>query len=186
MIEVRETGLDGVLEIVPQRFVDPRGWFRESWNREAWFAAGIGIEWVQDNESVSAVEGTVRGIHFQREPFAQDKLFRVVRGHVLDVAVDLRRSSPTFGNHVAVELSAEVGNQLLVPKGFGHAFLTRSADCHVAYKVSAPYDREAEAAVQVLDPALGIDWQADVSALVMSDKDRNAPLLADASELLFD
>lgn len=181
MIEIRPTGLDGVIEIVPKRHGDHRGWFSEVWNKAAWAEAGIDIDWVQDNESLSATVGTMRGIHFQTDPHAQDKLVRVTAGRILDVAVDLRRSSSSFGQWTGVEVSAEAGNQLLVPKGFGHGFVTREPDTKVAYKVSAPYNHAADAGVHPLDPALGIDWGTDTAALIISDKDRNAPRLAEAT-----
>lgn len=186
MIEIRPTALADVIEVIPAQIDDARGWFRETWSRKTFTEAGVEIDWVQDNESLSLVSHTLRGIHFQRAPFAQDKLFRVLSGEVLDLAIDLRRSSPSFGQHVLVELSARQGNQLLIPKGFGHAFVTLSPRCHVAYKVSAPYDRTSEVSIQALDASLGIDWRLDPSKLVVSDKDRAAPLLSDASELLFD
>lgn len=186
MTEIRPTELDGVIEIVPARFSDDRGWFSEVWNRATLESKGISIGWVQDNESLSIAKGTIRGVHFQREPYAQDKLVRVVQGTIVDVAVDLRRSSSTFGRHVAVELSAKTGNQLLVPSGFGHAFVTLEKDCRVAYKVSAAYNSDADAAVNVADAELGIAWGVDLDQAVVSDKDRNAPMLADASALLFD
>lgn len=186
MIDQRLTALDGVIEVRPARHGDDRGWFSEVWNRQAWADAGLDIDWVQDNESVSAAAGTIRGVHFQTDPTPQDKLVRVVRGRIIDVAVDLRRSSPTFAQHVAVELSAEVGNQLLVPKGFGHGFVTLETNCHVAYKVSGPYDPAADAGINFADPALGIDWGVEGADAVVSAKDLAAPLLAEADHLLFD
>lgn len=185
MIEIRSTDLADVIEIVPKRHGDHRGWFSETWNKAAWAEAGIELDWVQDNESLSAAVGTMRGIHFQTDPHAQDKLVRVTAGRILDVAVDLRQSSSTFGEWTGVELSADTGNQLLVPKGFGHGFVTLEPDTKVAYKVSAPYDHPADAGIQALDPAIGIDWGIGTDALIISDKDRTAPLLADATHLLF-
>jgi len=120
------------------------------------------------------------------DPQAQDKLVRVISGRILDIAVDLRRSSETFGQHVAIELTADAGNQLLVPKGFRHGFATLVADCHVAYKVSTPYDAQADASISFADPDLEIDWRVDLDDAVVSDKDRIAPLLSDANSLLFD
>jgi len=185
-MQVIETGLDGVLQIVPQRHGDARGWFSETWNKAQWAEHGIDIEWVQDNESLSGEANTLRGIHFQRAPFAQDKLVRVLKGSIHDIAVDLRRSSPTFGLWVGVDLTAEAGNQLLVPAGFGHGFATLEPHCHVAYKVSAPYSREHDAAVAWNDPELGVEWPIDASDVILSDKDRQAPQVADAGDLLFD
>lgn len=185
-MQVIETGLDGVVQVVPVRHGDARGWFCETWNRARWLEHGIEIDWVQDNESLSAESDTLRGIHFQRAPFAQDKLVRVLKGRIFDVAVDLRRSSSTFRNWVGVELSADAGNQLLVPAGFGHGFATLEANCHVAYKVSAPYSRDHDAGIAWDDPAIGIEWPISPDQAVLSDKDRHAPLLADAADLLFD
>src|SRR6056297_3664882 len=143
-MEVRTTGLDGVVELTPRRFGDGRGWFSEVFKPAALAEAGVDTEFVQDNESFSAIPGTIRGFHYQLEPHAQAKLVRVLRGRVLDVVVDIRRDSPTFGEHVAVELTAGLGNQLLVPAGFAHAFCTLDADVHVAYKVSDRYSPELE------------------------------------------
>lgn len=185
-MELLESGLPGVVELRPARHGDDRGWFSEVWNRYTLAEHGIDIDWVQDNESVSAASGTLRGIHFQTAPHPQDKLVRVISGRILDVAVDLRRSSATFGQHVAVELTADAGNQLLVPQGFGHAFVTLEADCRVAYKVSGAYSPECDAGIRWDDPTIGIDWPMDAAALMLSDKDRSAPLLADADGLLFD
>jgi len=184
-VEIRETELPGVLEIRPQRFGDHRGWFSESWNQKRWLDLGFEHEWVQDNESFSASAGTVRGVHFQTEPRAQDKLVRVIVGRILDVAVDLRQSSPSFGKHVSVELSAELGNQLLVPKGFGHGFVTLEENCHVAYKVTDFYDTDCDAAVNWLDPSLAIDWGIAPESGLLSDKDSDASFLSDAEHLLF-
>lgn len=186
MINFQPTALDGVLEVRPTRHGDDRGWFSEVWNRQAWAHAGLDIDWVQDNESLSGAVGTIRGVHFQTDPTPQDKLVRVVAGRIIDVAVDLRRSSPTFAQHVAVELSAGAGNQLLVPRGFGHGFVTLEPNCHVAYKVSAPYDPATDAGINFADPALGIDWGVDIAEAVASAKDLDAPMLAEADHLIFD
>lgn len=185
-MQLMPTALDGVFEIQPRRFGDQRGWFSESWNSASWAEAGLDLAWVQDNESFSSAAGTVRGIHFQTRTAAQDKLVRVIAGRILDVAVDLRRSSKTFGCYVGVELSAKAGNQLLVPRGFGHGFATLEPDCHVLYKVTGLYDKTAEAAVHWQDSTLAIDWGIAPIAAVVSDKDAVAPSLADADHLLFD
>ena len=186
MIEAHPTSaLPEVIEIRPTRHGDDRGWFSEVWNRAEWEQIGVAVDWCQDNESWSVQRGTVRGIHFQREPLAQDKLIRVLRGRITSVAVDLRRSSVTFGKHAPVELTAASGNQLFVPKGFGHGFVTLDDDCHIGYKVSAPYDATADAALNFADPDLAIDWGIAASEAILSDKDRKAPLVADATELLF-
>lgn len=185
---VTATAVAGVVEITPVRHGDARGWFTETWNRSELAKFGITTEWVQDNESLSVPKGTLRGIHFQRPPHAQDKLVRVIAGSILDVAVDLRRSSPTFRQHVAVTLSAEVGNQLLIPKGFGHAFCTLEDNCRVAYKVSDIYDPDCDQSLLFCDEELAIAWPIQPEAAVVSEKDREAPTLADlhASDRLFD
>jgi dTDP-4-dehydrorhamnose 3,5-epimerase len=141
--------------------------------------AGIAIDFVQDNHSLSAAVGTVRGLHFQTAPFAQAKLIRVVRGRIFDVAVDIRRSSPTFGKHVAVELSAENWRQLLVPVGFAHGFCTLEPDCEIQYKVSAYYSAADDFGLAWDDPALGIPWPVRSEEAVLSDKDRRQPTLAE-------
>lgn len=185
-MKICATRFPEVLEITPVRHGDERGWFSETWNRETWRAAELHFEWVQENESVSTAVGTVRGIHFQTGAQAQDKLVRVLKGRILDIAVDLRRFSPTLGAHVACELSAKEGNQLLVPRGFGHGFVTLERDCHVAYKVSSLYDRDADAGIHPLDPALAINWGVPAASVILSAKDQAAPTLAEAHELLFD
>ncbi|MGA9276136.1 dTDP-4-dehydrorhamnose 3,5-epimerase [Ilumatobacter sp.] len=177
------TALAEVVEIQPTRHGDERGWFSEIFRSDVLADAGLDTDFVQDNESFSATSGTLRGIHYQLPPHAQVKLVRVIRGAVLDVAVDLRRESPTFGDHVAVILTADSGNQLLVPAGFGHAFLTLERDTQVGYKVSAPYDPERERSVRWDDPALGIDWPLAGDIPVLSARDAVAPLLADQPDL---
>jgi dTDP-4-dehydrorhamnose 3,5-epimerase len=184
-MDLLPTALADVVEVRPARFGDHRGWFSESWNQQRWQDAGFDLDWVQDNESVSVAKGTVRGVHFQTEPHAQDKLVRVITGRIIDVAVDLRQGSPTFRQHVAVELTAELGNQLLVPKGFGHGFVTLEENCRVAYKVTGRYSKECDAGLSWQDPELAIDWGIDPADAVVSEKDAAAPLLADAAHLLF-
>jgi len=173
---------DEVLEIRPARFEDPRGFFSETYNAAAFAKAGISTVFVQDNHSYSREAGTVRGLHFQTPPFAQVKLVRVVRGAVLDVAVDLRAGSPGFGRHVAARLSAEAWNQLLVPVGFAHGFCTLEPDTEVIYKVSAPYSPEHDFGLLWSDPDLGIDWPIPPDRAVLSDKDRRQPRLRDLPE----
>ena len=163
---------------MPGRFGDDRGWFSETYRADVLAEAGIDIAFVQDNQSFSAPAGTVRGLHFQINPVPQAKLVRVLAGAILDVAVDLRRSSPTYGQHVAVRLDAEGGEQLLIPHGFAHGFCTLQPDTEVLYKVDAYYDRDADAGIAWDDPALGIDWPVARDAAVLSDKDRAAPRLA--------
>lgn len=175
-MDLLPTSLDGVVELRPITHGDERGWFREVFRADLLEDAGLSINWVQDNESFSALPGTLRGIHWQTEPMAQDKLVRVLSGSVLDVAVDLRRSSATFGAHVAVELTSAAGNQLLVPRGFGHAFMTLEADTRVLYKVSNPYSPAHEAAIRWDDPDIGVAWPEGLTP-ILSDKDREAPPL---------
>jgi dTDP-4-dehydrorhamnose 3,5-epimerase len=182
-MKIIETGLDGVVEIWPQRHGDHRGWFSETWKQSVLLDAGIDIDFVQDNESFSAPAGTLRGLHYQIAPNAQGKLVRVLSGSILDVAVDIRRSSPTFGRHVAVTLNADEGNQLLVPVGFAHGFCTLEPDVRVAYKASGAYARDCERAIRWDDPALGIDWPFPPSGVTLSEKDQIAPLLADQPDL---
>jgi dTDP-4-dehydrorhamnose 3,5-epimerase len=179
MLEVQPLGLDGVLEIRPPRFADERGFFSEVWSAAAFAEAGLTFDFVQDNHSLSRHAGVLRGLHFQAPPFAQDKLIRVTRGSIFDVAVDIRRGSPSFGGWIGVTLSAAAWNQLLVPKGFAHGFLTLESDTEVQYKVTAPYSRDCDRAIRFDDPAIGIDWPIAENSLLLSDKDRGAPLLAD-------
>jgi dTDP-4-dehydrorhamnose 3,5-epimerase len=179
VLKVEPTALPDVKLINPQRIGDRRGFFSETYNRQRFAEAGISVEFVQDNHSLSAVAGTVRGLHFQSEPFAQAKLIRVVRGRILDVVVDIRKSSPTFGRHVAVELSAENGSQLFVPVGFAHGFCTLEPDTEIVYKVSAYYSAAHDHGLRWNDTALGIDWPVAPAEAVLSDKDRRHPLLAE-------
>ena len=158
---------------------DYRGYFSETYNKGTLAAAGIGIDFVQDNHSLSAEKGTVRGLHFQTPPFAQDKLVRVVRGSVFDVAVDLRRDSPTYGQHVSVVLSDEAWNQLLIPTGFAHGFMTLQDDTEVIYKVSEYYAPEHDKGLRWNDPVLGIQWPISEDEAVLSDKDRGLPWFAE-------
>lgn len=179
MLSVEDTAIPAVKIVTPKKFGDHRGFFSETWSRKAFADAGIDLDFVQDNQSLSAPVGTLRGLHFQSAPFAQDKLVRVTRGRILDVAVDIRTSSPSFGKHVAVELSAENWKQLLVPVGFAHGFVTLEPDTEVLYKVTAPYAPQNDHGLAFDDPALGIDWQLPLSGLTLSDKDRKHPRLAE-------
>jgi dTDP-4-dehydrorhamnose 3,5-epimerase len=176
---VKATPLDlpGLLLIEPARHGDARGFFSEVWSRRALAAQGLDVDFVQDNHSLSREAGVLRGLHFQRPPAAQGKLVRVVRGAILDVAVDIRQGSATYGQHVACVLSAANWRQLWVPRGFAHGFATLEPDTEVIYKVDAYYDRAADAGIAWDDPALGIDWP--VASPVLSDKDRAAPRLAE-------
>jgi len=175
MLTVTPTAIDAVKVITPKAFADSRGVFCETYNRQRFFDHGIGLEFVQDNQSVSAAAGTIRGLHFQSPPFAQDKLVRVARGRVYDVAIDLRRSSPTYGRWVAEELSAENGRQLLVPVGFAHGFCTLEPDTVVAYKVTNYYAPANELGIAWNDPDLAIRWPVAADQIVLSDKDGKLP-----------
>jgi dTDP-4-dehydrorhamnose 3,5-epimerase len=177
-MKVEETKIPGVFVFTPERYGDARGFFAETWNRRQLAAAGVDIDFVQDNHSVSATAGTLRGLHMQTPPFAQDKLVRCGRGRLFDVAVDIRADSPTFRQWVGVELSAENGKQLLVPRGFLHGFVTREPDTEVVYKCSNYYAPECDRAVRFDDPDIGIDWGL-TDAPVLSDKDAKAPFLRD-------
>ncbi len=179
MLSVEDTAIPAVKVVTPRKFGDHRGFFSETWSRKAFAEAGLDLDFVQDNQSLSSPVGTLRGLHFQSPPFAQDKLVRVTRGRILDVAVDIRASSATFGKHVAVELSAENWKQLLVPIGFAHGFVTLEPDTEVLYKVTAPYAPENDHGLAFDDPALGIDWRLPLSGLTLSDKDRKHPRLAE-------
>ena len=162
----------------PGKYGDRRGFFSETYNKKALAAVGIDINFVQDNHSYSAEKGTVRGLHFQTAPFAQDKLVRVARGSVFDVVVDLRRGSPTYGRHVSIVLSAEAWNQVLVPVGFAHGFMTLEPDTEVIYKVSNYYSPDQDKGLLWNDPALGIAWPLAENEAFLSEKDRIQPRLA--------
>ncbi|PIE14349.1 MAG: dTDP-4-dehydrorhamnose 3,5-epimerase [Rhodobacterales bacterium] len=173
-MEITQTPLTDLLLITPRRFGDHRGFFSEVWNRKQLQDRGINMDFVQDNHSFSAQSGTVRGLHFQALPHAQDKLVRCGRGRLFDVAVDIRRGSPSYGQWYGVELSFENGKQLLVPKGFLHGFCTLEPDTEIIYKCSDYYAPDHEGAVLFNDPDLGIDWPLDLSDAVLSDKDQSA------------
>ncbi len=178
-MQIEETSLPGVLILTPRRFGDDRGFFSEVWNRQALRTRGIDIDFVQDNHSLSRPVGTVRGLHYQSPPHAQDKLVRCGAGVVYDVAVDARKGSPTWGQWVGVELSAENGRQLLIPKGFLHGFVTRAPNSELLYKCSDVYAPDCDGAVRFDDPDLAIDWGIDPATAILSDKDRKAPSFAD-------
>ena len=165
--------------LFPERHGDHRGFFSEVYNKRVFAEAGIDTEFVQDNHSFSADRGTVRGLHFQVPPFAQAKLVRVVHGAIFDVAVDLRRSSPTYGRHVSVVLSREAWNQVLIPIGFAHGFMTLEPDTEVVYKASDYYAPDHEEGLLWNDPVLGIRWPLPDGEAVLSDKDRAHPGLAE-------
>jgi len=181
-MKVIDTGIKEVKIIEPVLFGDARGYFFESWNREKYKSAGIGCDWVQDNESKSRF-GVLRGLHYQAAPYTQAKLVRVIVGSVLDVAVDIRKGSPTFGKHVAVELSAENGYQLFIPRGFAHGFAVLSDTIIFAYKCDNAYMPSHERGIAFDDPELDIDWRVSPGEWILSDKDRHNPCFADAEYL---
>lgn len=174
-MDVTTTSLPGVLILKPKRYQDPRGFFSETYNKRLFKEAGIDVDFVQDNISVSNPRGTLRGLHFQRQPFAQIKLVSVLKGAVIDVVVDLRRSSPAFGRHFSIELTSEEGHQLYIPAGLAHGFVTLEPDTHFFYKVSAYYSPEHDTGIRFDDPLLGIDWGSEPGLILTSDKDRNLP-----------
>lgn len=176
-MELEETSLDGVVILTPRAFADDRGVFWESWNARQFKELGLSTNFVQDNQSISALPGTVRGLHYQAPPHAQAKLVRVLAGEIFDVAVDFRKGSPTFGKWTGAVLSAENRCQLLIPAGFLHGFVTRAPDTAVAYKCSDFYARQSEGSVRFDDPELGIDWGIDPQTAVLSEKDAAAPFL---------
>ncbi len=177
-MNVIETKLPGVVIVEPQVFGDHRGWFMESWSQKTMEAHGLNCDFVQDNQSYTARKGTLRGIHFQQYPMAQTKLVRVTRGAVMDVAVDLRKDSPTYRQWVAVELSAENRKQLLIPQGFGHAFLTLTDDVEFVYKCDNFYSKEHDRNIRFDDPELGVEW--GIAEPILSEKDAAAPFLKDS------
>ena len=171
--------IPGVLLIQPQRLGDARGWFSETFSLSQMEELGL-PRFIQDNESLSISTGTVRGLHFQRAPFVQAKLIRCVRGAILDVALDIRRGSPTFGRHITKQLSADRTDQILIPEGFAHGFCTLEPNTQVQYKVSAPYAPNHQGGIAWDDPALGIQWPVDHDKVLLSDRDRKHPALSDA------
>jgi len=177
-MHIDETGIPGLLVLTPARFGDARGFFSETWNRERLAENGIDIDFVQDNHSLSAAVGTVRGLHFQAPPHAQAKLVRCGRGVLFDVAVDIRKGSPTYGRWFGVELSFENGRQLLIPAGFAHGFATRAPDTEIIYKCSDYYAPETEGALRYDDPDIGIDWGLGDTPAILSDKDAAAGAFA--------
>lgn len=179
MMKKIETELPGVVIVEPQVFGDQRGYFMETYNKQAFAELGITTEFVQDNQSYSAQKGILRGIHFQNAPYAQAKLVRVTKGAVLDVAVDLRRGSPTYKKWVAVELSAENKRMLFIPRGFGHGFRTLTDDVEFCYKVDNLYNKACDRGIRFNDPAIGVEWGEVVEEL-LSQKDTTSPMLCDS------
>ena len=178
-MEYKKTAIKGVYVIEPRVFNDARGYFFEAWKQEE-FEAHIGkVNFIQDNESKSS-RGVLRGLHYQKGDFSQAKLVRVIKGRVLDVAVDIRKSSPTFGQHVMVELSEDNKRQFFIPRGFAHGFLVMSDEAIFTYKVDNVYAPQAEAGIRWNDPALGIDWPIDPQEVLTSEKDLKQPMLGEA------
>lgn len=178
MLEVRTLSIAEILELKPRKIGDGRGFFSETFNQARFAAAGIGSAWVQDNQSFSEAPLTLRGLHYQAPPFAQDKLVRVLRGRAFDVAVDIREGSPTFGQWVSLVLSAEAFNQILIPIGFAHGILTLEPDTEIFYKVSAPYSAAHDRTIRYDDPAFGIAWPLGGARPQLSPKDAAAPSFA--------
>ncbi len=178
-MEIERLAIPDVLVLTPRRFGDARGYFAEVWNRRTFADLGLDLDFVQDNESLSATPGTIRGLHFQTPPFAQGKLVRVLSGRIRDVAVDIRKGSPTYGRHVSADLSAEDGRMIWVPEGFAHGFCTLEPDTKVAYKVTAFYDRDSDKGLLFDDPDLGIDWGLPAGSSTLSEKDTRHPRLSE-------
>ena len=177
---VTETKLKGVFLVEPQVFGDARGWFMETWSKAKFEAAGLNLDFVQDNQSFSATKGTLRGLHYQLDPMSQAKLVRCTRGSLLDVAVDIRKNSPQYAQWVSVILSAENKKQLLIPRGFAHGFLTLTDDVEIQYKADNYYSPQLEGNIRWDDPQIKIDWPFE--PVILSDKDKNAPTLAERVE----
>ena len=173
-----KTDIEGVVIIEPRIFRDARGYFFESYSKKEFDEKVAPVDFVQDNESCST-HGVMRGLHFQRPPYTQAKLVRCVKGAVLDVAVDIRKGSPTYGKHVAVELTEDNHRQFFIPKGFAHGFAVLSDVAVFQYKCDEFYHPEADGGISILDGTLGIDWQIDPTEAILSDKDKNHPFLAD-------
>ena len=182
-MQLIETEIPAVKVLVPKKFGDHRGFFSEVYSDKLLAGLGVQAQFVQDNHSLSAEKGVVRGLHYQLPPMAQDKLIRVVRGAIMDVAVDIRRGSPTFGRHVACLLSAENWKQMFVPAGFAHGFATLEPNTEVLYKVTNYYSPSHERGVRWNDPKLGINWHVNENDAVLSERDRKHPMLAEMSDL---
>lgn len=185
-VEIRELGLDGVMEILPRKHEDSRGFFCETWSASAHPALERLGFFVQDNHSLSRQKGVLRGLHYQLPPHAQDKLVRVVRGAIFDVAVDIRRGSSTFGRWVSLEVTAAKWNQILIPKGFAHGFVTLEPDTEVIYKVTDYYKPACDRAIRFDDPDLAITWPLPAEQLLLSEKDRTAPFLRNVEAFNFE
>ncbi len=177
---IRELRIPGVYEVIPERFGDERGFFSETFNSRSYAQIGINVEWVQDNHSLSTEAGVLRGLHYQLPPHAQCKLVRVPRGRIYDVVADIRKQSATYGQWLGIELSAEKWNQLFVPKGFAHGFLTLEANTELSYKVSDFYNAESDRSIKFDDLALSVDWPLNGQQPILSNKDQQAVSLQDA------
>jgi dTDP-4-dehydrorhamnose 3,5-epimerase len=182
-VVIERLAIPDVWTFKPRRFEDARGWFEETFNARTLQDALPGLTFVQDNQALSRETGTLRGLHFQKPPRAQDKLVRVLRGAILDVAVDIRNSSPTFGKWVSADISAENGLQIFIPKGFAHGYVTTQPDTEVLYKVSDFYSAEHEMGVVWNDPSIGVDWRVTPDAIITAEKDLNWPRLAELPAL---
>jgi dTDP-4-dehydrorhamnose 3,5-epimerase len=179
-MQVTQTEIDGVLKLVPRRFGDDRGFFSEVFNAQAWAELGLDVDFMQDNHAFNHAKGTLRGLHFQSPPFAQAKLVRCVQGAILDVAVDLRPHSPSYGKHVKAILSEENWEQLFIPEGFAHGYMTLTDGASVVYKVNRPYAPDHQAGILWNDPDLKIDWDMPADRnVIIADKDRTLPRLRD-------
>jgi len=181
MMELRETEIPDVKILKPKKFGDHRGFFSETYNKKILSELGIDMDFVQDNHSLSVEKGVIRGLHYQTPPFAQDKLVRVVHGAILDVAVDMRKSSPTFGKHITAVISADNWEQILVPAGFAHGFCTLEKNTEVIYKVTNYYAPEHDTGIRWNDPDLGIDWPFSENEAILSDKDKIQPFFSEAT-----
>lgn len=184
MTTITPLSLPELLLITPKRHGDARGWFSETWSRRAFEAAGLSVDFVQDNQAFSARKGTIRGLHFQAAPHAQAKLVRVLRGAIFDVAVDIRQGSPTYGQWAGATLTAEVGEQLFVPRGFAHGYCTLTDDTELFYKVDGLYAPQTEGGLLWNDPDLAIAWPLDGEPM-LSDKDKVLPRLKDLAPVTF-
>ena len=182
-MKATETRLKGVFVLEPQVFGDARGWFMESWSQRKMEEAGIKVDFVQDNQSFSAQKGTLRGLHYQLNPKCQAKLLRCTRGRIFDVAVDIRKGSPQYGQWVGVELSAENKKQLFIPRGFAHGFITLTDDVEVQYKADNYYAPECDGNIRWNDPDIGVEWP--IEPVILSEKDQKAPLLKERTDLNF-
>ena len=182
-MKATETRLKGVFVLEPQVFGDARGWFMESWSQRKMEESGIKVDFVQDNQSFSAQKGTLRGLHYQLNPKCQAKLLRCTRGRIFDVAVDIRKGSPQYGQWVGVELSAENKKQLFIPRGFAHGFITLTDDVEVQYKADNYYAPECDGNIRWNDPDIGVEWP--IEPVILSEKDQQAPLLKERTDLNF-